>query len=712
MKSDERHFPSVNYMSIENAGGNVSPKSHVAEEMQNVFSSQAAKLAERPEQHGESVFDIYCNSDFRQSLMDIEIEEEKRIIKKDLKFWPSGLGDSHVCLSGDLMYELYIGVLISMFFLHDPSFDDVMSSWVCEVKDSTIDLSAAVQVAERLHKLLQLLYSYKRGRQQDSYIYEPSLDYSKSQDDLGQSLNEIRNFVHAPQRIYHKEETENFQGKKIGKALHKKGNSNWRANHGYDTTSGWDDNQTLGNGQGKKYKNKNSADVSLLSFILKRLYIQLSFKADSLSESKFSNGTQYGYLAAYCINFEDESDIIPKTPGQDLGIEMIVVPETKEVHSEPCVDLRKRPPERGGVIGDIKEAVRLIENYPVPIATDARLIGPTAEASVQTDWELDTKTSERRVSLDDVTGTGQTRRLQETSQNDRTELDSYREEDRTARPSFNTTRLRMAVSVREALRLETEQFSPYPSSMHTTETGSQPSVAHETLLATMEAQRVLAVPACTTNRVSSPGNAASGTANTTGIVERGDTHPVQATTVPCSHNDVISVNVRDVSSSRMSLYPCQPRREQSSLHYPDSGSQASCSCDGRRLAGSASSNSGNDSKRRENQPLELPLAQMSVFARLSGVERRHGPVTVYAAGSLPPWAPRSPMIDLTRAASPTHIPLRSRRATFIHWPREETGQQPANMALAGYFYTGRSIDTYSGWSGHISVSFSGQVLVD
>ncbi|XP_025098299.1 uncharacterized protein LOC112566359 [Pomacea canaliculata] len=370
---------------------------------------------------------------------------------------------------------------------------------------------------------------------------------------------------------------------------------------------------------------------------------------------------------------------------------MIVVAESKEDHSSLCVDLRKKLHERGGVIGDIKEAVRVFENYPVPIATDARLIGPTAEASVPTDLELDIKTSERRVSLDDVAGSGQTRRPQETSQNDRTELDSHREEDRTTRPSFNTTRLRMSVPVREALRPETEHFSPYPSSMHTTETGNQPSVAHETLLATMEAQRVLAVPACTTTRVSSPGNVASGTASTTvsaaGIVERVDTHPVQATTVPCSHNDVMTVNVRDVSSSRMSLYPCQPRREQSSLHYPDSGSPASCSCDG-RFAGSASSNSGNDSNRRENQPLELPLAQTSVFARLSGVERRHGPVTVYSAGSLPPWAPRSPMIDLTRAASPTHIPLRSRRATFIHWPREETGQQPANMALAGYFYTG------------------------
>ena len=64
------------------------------------------------------------------------------------------------------------------------------------------------------------------------------------------------------------------------------------------------------------------------------------------------------------------------------------------------------------------------------------------------------------------------------------------------------------------------------------------------------------------------------------------------------------------------------------------------------------------------------------------------PITVHAAGALPPGATRTARIDLSRAANREFAQLRERRATYDDdWPNH-SGIDPANMALAGFFRPG------------------------
>ena len=77
-----------------------------------------------------------------------------------------------------------------------------------------------------------------------------------------------------------------------------------------------------------------------------------------------------------------------------------------------------------------------------------------------------------------------------------------------------------------------------------------------------------------------------------------------------------------------------------------------------------------ESRRSNPAPLRLP------------------PITVHAAGALPSWATRTARIDLSQAANREFVQLRTRRATYDDdWP-DNSGIDPANMALAGFFRRG------------------------
>nr|KAG5711048.1 hypothetical protein BaRGS_013782 [Batillaria attramentaria] len=77
------------------------------------------------------------------------------------------------------------------------------------------------------------------------------------------------------------------------------------------------------------------------------------------------------------------------------------------------------------------------------------------------------------------------------------------------------------------------------------------------------------------------------------------------------------------------------------------------------------------------------------------------PIIVHAAGALPPWATKKPRLDLRQAASYDNANLLVRRATFHHgWP-EESRQDLANTALAGFYYTGRDRQVRCWWCGVI-----------
>ncbi|KAK7502973.1 hypothetical protein BaRGS_00005599, partial [Batillaria attramentaria] len=77
------------------------------------------------------------------------------------------------------------------------------------------------------------------------------------------------------------------------------------------------------------------------------------------------------------------------------------------------------------------------------------------------------------------------------------------------------------------------------------------------------------------------------------------------------------------------------------------------------------------------------------------------PIIVHAAGALPPWATKKPRLDLRQAASYDNANLLVRRATFHHgWP-EESRQDLANTALAGFYYTGRNRQVRCWWCGVI-----------
>ena len=85
-----------------------------------------------------------------------------------------------------------------------------------------------------------------------------------------------------------------------------------------------------------------------------------------------------------------------------------------------------------------------------------------------------------------------------------------------------------------------------------------------------------------------------------------------------------------------------------------------------------------ESRRSNPAPLRLP------------------PITVHAAGALPPWATRTARIDLSQAANREFVQLRMRRATYDDdWP-DDSGIDPANMALAGFFRRGLYEDSL-GW---------------
>ena len=64
-------------------------------------------------------------------------------------------------------------------------------------------------------------------------------------------------------------------------------------------------------------------------------------------------------------------------------------------------------------------------------------------------------------------------------------------------------------------------------------------------------------------------------------------------------------------------------------------------------------------------------------------------ITVHAAGALPPWATRTARIDLSQAANREFVQLRTRRGTYDDdWP-DNSGIDPANMALAGFYRIGK-----------------------
>ena len=65
------------------------------------------------------------------------------------------------------------------------------------------------------------------------------------------------------------------------------------------------------------------------------------------------------------------------------------------------------------------------------------------------------------------------------------------------------------------------------------------------------------------------------------------------------------------------------------------------------------------------------------------------PIIVHAAGALPPWATRTARIDLSQAANREFVQLRTRRGTYDDdWPHN-SGIDPANMALAGFYRIGK-----------------------
>ncbi|KAK7502975.1 hypothetical protein BaRGS_00005601 [Batillaria attramentaria] len=75
------------------------------------------------------------------------------------------------------------------------------------------------------------------------------------------------------------------------------------------------------------------------------------------------------------------------------------------------------------------------------------------------------------------------------------------------------------------------------------------------------------------------------------------------------------------------------------------------------------------------------------------------PITVHTAGSVPPWAAETPRLDLSQAASRDHANLLTRRATYHRgWP-ENSGQDPAMLALAGWYYTGPGRRLRCWWCG-------------
>ncbi|KAK7476386.1 hypothetical protein BaRGS_00032386, partial [Batillaria attramentaria] len=75
------------------------------------------------------------------------------------------------------------------------------------------------------------------------------------------------------------------------------------------------------------------------------------------------------------------------------------------------------------------------------------------------------------------------------------------------------------------------------------------------------------------------------------------------------------------------------------------------------------------------------------------------PIIVHAAGAIPPWATKKPRLDLRQAASYDNASLLVRRATFHQgWP-EESHQDLANTALAGFYYTGRGRQVRCWWCG-------------
>lgn len=64
------------------------------------------------------------------------------------------------------------------------------------------------------------------------------------------------------------------------------------------------------------------------------------------------------------------------------------------------------------------------------------------------------------------------------------------------------------------------------------------------------------------------------------------------------------------------------------------------------------------------------------------------PITVHAAGAIPPWATTTARIDLSQATNREFAQLRGRRATFSDGWLSNSGIDPANMALAGFFRIG------------------------
>ena len=65
------------------------------------------------------------------------------------------------------------------------------------------------------------------------------------------------------------------------------------------------------------------------------------------------------------------------------------------------------------------------------------------------------------------------------------------------------------------------------------------------------------------------------------------------------------------------------------------------------------------------------------------------PIIVHAAGALPPWATRTARIDLSQAANREFVQLRTRRGSYDDdWPHN-SGIDPANMALAGFYRIGK-----------------------
>lgn len=87
----------------------------------------------------------------------------------------------------------------------------------------------------------------------------------------------------------------------------------------------------------------------------------------------------------------------------------------------------------------------------------------------------------------------------------------------------------------------------------------------------------------------------------------------------------------------------------------------------------------------------LPNAHQSCWSLTdssSAPIQRLPPIVVHAAGALPPWATTTARIDLSRAANREYAQLRSRRATYDDDWSYNSGIDPANMALSGFFHDG------------------------